>query len=97
MAKQNVSNEFTIYPWMVSELRLSGNDLLVYALIYNDCENNDGKCTLSIASMRTRINVAKQTICSATRNLKARGLINKHVMGVINRKYYTINNSHERQ
>lgn len=97
MAKQNGSNEFTIYPWMVSELQLSGNELLVYALIHNECMEK-GKSTLSLVGMQMRLNIVHTTICRIAKGLEQKGLIINNVVGVRNNRYYTIKpTGHERQ
>lgn len=42
MGKVKDDSNFQIYGWMVTQLKLKGNELLIYAIIYSFSQNNDG-------------------------------------------------------
>ena len=69
-------NYLIIYGWMVNELNLKGNDLLVYAIIYGFCQDNqnyDG----SKQYLVEWTNSTKQGVCKNLKPLMERGLISR--------------------
>ena len=42
MGKLKDDSNFQIYGWMVTQLKLKGNELLIYAIIYSFSQNNNG-------------------------------------------------------
>ncbi len=42
MGKVKDDSNFQIYGWMVTQLKLKGNELLIYAIIYSFSQNNNG-------------------------------------------------------
>lgn len=67
MSKVNPDNFVTIQGWMVSDLKLKGNELLVYAIIYGFTQDGESKfngsrqyladwCNCSVRSIQTVLN-----------------------------------------
>lgn len=74
-----VKNEsyITIQGWMVNELKLKGNDLFVYAIIYGFSQDGESKFTGSLSYLADWCNSTKQGIQKNLANLLALGLIEK--------------------
>ena len=66
-----------IQGWMVTELNLKGNDLLVYAIIYGFSQNGTSKFTGSLQYIADWCNSTKQGIQKNLKNLLEAGLIEK--------------------
>ena len=84
-------NYVTIQGWMVGELGLKGNDLLIYALIYGFSQDGNTKFTGSLQYMAEWCNSSKSGIQKNLRNLIEKGLIEKKevfVSGVKFCEYY---------
>ena len=70
-------DNFSIQSWMVTGLELSGNELLVYAIIYRDSQWPDSRFTGSLNYLASWLNVTKQTVLNVLKRLVAKGLIKK--------------------
>jgi hypothetical protein len=79
MNKDLSKNYLTVQGWMVSELKLKGNDLLVYALIYGFTQDNESKFTGSLNYICNWLNCSRPTASKALNNLVEKGLITKIV------------------
>ena len=92
-SKINISKNYTIIQgWMISDLGLKGNSLLIYALIYGFSQAENCKFTGSLNYLATWTNSTKQGVIKSLKILQERGLINKEEFfsnGVKNVKYYT--------
>ena len=81
MNKQGQNEEFyKVYKWMVSDLHLSGNDLVAYAIIYSFCERGN----LYVGSrefLARESGTAKRTIDYSLKRLLDMGLIEKVEFG----------------
>ena len=66
MAKNE--NSFVVQGWMVNKLKLSGNALLIYAIIYP--ASNKYFCNW--------LNVSKPTVINTIKDLEQKGLIERH-------------------
>lgn len=85
-------NFVVIQGWMVTELKLSGNDLLVYAIIYQFSQDNETKFSGSLQYLADWCNATKQGIQKNLKNLLDRNLIVKEdtiINGVKFVAYYT--------
>lgn len=71
------NNYICIQGWMVSELNLKGNDLLVYAIIYGFSQDNESEFTGSLNYLATWCNSTKNGIQKNLKNLIDKGLIIK--------------------
>ena len=72
MSKLQNENFFTIYGWMLNELHLKGNELLVYAVIYSF---GDEGIKGGIATVQDWTGCSRNTTKSALRSLQSKGLI----------------------
>ena len=79
----------TIQGWMRTELDLSGNDLLVYAIIYGFSQTNNQKFTGSLQYLADWCGATKQGIMKNLNNLVDRGLIEKEKDALNSVAYYT--------
>ena len=77
--KNKIKNEnfFVIQGWMLNELKLKGNDLIVYAIIYGFSQS-DNKCyNGSLQYLADFCNSSVNGIQKNLKNLISKGLINK--------------------
>lgn len=71
-------NYLTIQSFMVTELKLKGNELLVYAIIYGFSQNNEDKFTGSLQYICEWTNSTKQGILKSLKSLIEKNLIIKN-------------------
>jgi hypothetical protein len=71
------NNYLTIQGWMVSKLGLSGNDLLVFALIYGFSQDGETEFTGSINYITRWLNCSRPTAMKALRVLTEKSFICK--------------------
>lgn len=67
-----------IQSWMVTDLKLSGNDLMVYAIIYGFSQDGESKFTGSLQYLADWCNATKAGIQKNLKNLVDAGLIVKY-------------------
>lgn len=67
-----------IQSWMIAELELKGNDLLVYAIIYGFSQDGESRFTGSLQYLADWCNATKAGIQKNLKNLLDAGLIEKH-------------------
>lgn len=82
-----------IQGWMVAELGLSGNELLVYAIIYGFSQDGEGEFTGSLRYLMDWTGASKNTVMRALVSLEEKGLISKQKIttnGVVLCKYKAI-------
>lgn len=85
-------NYITIQGFMRTELGLTGNDLLVYAIIYGSSQDGDSRFSGSLQYLADWCGATKQGIQKNLKNLLDRGLIKKEtrlVNGINLVAYYT--------
>ena len=70
-------NYITIQGWMRTELDLSGNDLIVYAIIYGFSQNKQGEFTGSAQYLADWVGCTRRTIMSILNKLVEDGTISK--------------------
>ena len=81
------TNYFSIQGWMRTELNLSGNDLMVYAIIYMFSQSENHKFTGSRQYLADWCGCTKQGIDKNLKNLLDRGLIQKEEQYTNNVKF----------
>lgn len=89
----NDNNYIVIQGWMINQLKLKGNELMVYALIYGFSQEQDNWFTGSLGYLANWCQTSKQTIITVLKSLMAKGLINKRSLEknkVIFNEYKTI-------
>lgn len=67
----------TIMGFMRNELNLKGNELVVYALIYGFCQDDESEFTGSVSYIAEWIGSTKQTVHNTLKALCDKGLLNK--------------------
>jgi len=78
------SNYIVIQGWMVSDLKLAGNDLLLYGLIYGFCQDGESEFKGSIKYVCDWLNCTRPTAMKALDNLVKKSLITKRVVNYNN-------------
>mgnify|MGYP000801401074 FL=1 len=90
MADIKDTNTFVVNAWMATKLELSGNELLLYALIYNFSQDGRSEFFGSRSYLSEFINASKRTVDGVLTSLQEKGLIKKRVQvtnGVTNNFY----------
>jgi predicted transcriptional regulator len=72
------TNYFTVQGWMVNRLKLSGNELMVYAMIYGFSQDNKSKFKGSYQYLANAIGVSKRSIVTILNKLTKKGLLKKY-------------------
>ena len=88
--KVNSENYFVVQGWMLSELGLKNNELLVYAIIYGFSQGGN-KFTGSLQYLCDWTNSGKTSVQNCLKSLREKGLIEKEentINGVKFCKYY---------
>ena len=83
----NRDNFISIQGWMRTELKLTGNDLLVYAIIYGFSQTKNQKYTGSLQYLADWCGATKQGVLKNLKNLLELGLIIKEENIVNNVKF----------
>lgn len=84
------NNYIVIQGWMCNELKLKGNDLLVYALIYGFSQDGESTFSGSRSYIANMFNISLPTVDKALNNLVSRDLIEKipiNINGIIFNQY----------
>ena len=87
-------NFITIQGWMVNELGLKGNELIVYAIIYGFSQAENQVFNGSSQYIADWLNTSKQTVINTLKHLQEKELIEKkerYVNGVKFCEYYSKN------
>ena len=91
MSKVKNENYITIQGWMVNELNLKGNELLVYATIYGFSQTENQLFTGSLQYLADWTNSSKQGVQKNLKSLVEKGYIgknDKYINGVKFCEYY---------
>lgn len=92
MSKVKGENFFVVQGWMVTELKLKGNELLVYAIIYGFSQSGEGqRYTGSLQYLAEWINGTKQGVIKNLKSLVDKGFVGKeekNINGVKFCEYY---------
>ena len=70
-------NYYTVYGWMINQLKLKGTTLQLYAVIYGFSENGENECSGSLAYLAETTGCTKQTVLNALNKLEKLGYILK--------------------
>lgn len=76
-SKVKRDNYINIQGWMVSDLKLKGNDLLIYAIIYGFTQDGENRFKGSLKYLADWTNSTKQGVIKCLKSLCDRGLIGK--------------------
>ena len=79
MGKLKDDSNIQIYGWMATKLKLKGNELLIYAVIYSFSRNDNGNGVFnaSIPYLQEWTNIASKNVRSCLKNLLDKQLIIK--------------------
>lgn len=75
----NAKSFITIQAFMVNDLHLKGNELLIYAIIWGFSQDGESEFTGSLQYLADWCNTSKQTVISALQSLCEKQLILKNV------------------
>ena len=86
-------NYIQISGWMINELHLKGNELLLYALIHGFCQDGKSVFKGSLPYVMSWLNITKQTCIATIQSLIEKGLVVKNIIrnknSVAGCEYYT--------
>ena len=77
MAEIKAENYITVQGWMVSDLKLKGNELLIYAIIYGFSQDGETRFTGSLGYLAAWTNSTKQGVIKNLKALVEKGFIIK--------------------
>ena len=81
-------NFYVIQGWMVNELNLSGNELMIYAIIYGFSQESNSWYEGSLSYLSSFINCkSKTTVLSVLKELQEKGLVEKQEHEINNVKF----------
>jgi hypothetical protein len=79
LSKVRKDNYAVVQGWMITDLNLKGNELLVYAIIYGFSQNGDGqRYTGSIQYLADWTNTTKRSVMNNLTSLVEKGYIEKN-------------------
>jgi hypothetical protein len=70
-------NYFRVYGWMLNDLQLKGNDLLVYAVVYGFSLGKNGWYNGSIKYLSDYTGASRRTVMDCLKTLTNQGLLIK--------------------
>ncbi len=87
------TNYITVLGWMINQLKLKGNELLLFAIIYGFSQDGKSGFTGSLSYICEALNVSRNTAIKTAKSLVEKGFIMKQ--GIINNgisfnKYLTV-------
>ena len=92
MARIRETNFVTIQSYMVTDLKLKGNELIIYAIINGFCQDGEHKFNGSLLYLADWTNSTKQGVIKNLKSLVEKGYIIKNsenINGVNKVEYYT--------
>lgn len=72
------SNHILIHGWMINKLKLKGNDLLIFAIIYGFSQDCLSKFEGSLSYLEKSSNASRNTVIKSIKKLVELGFLNKH-------------------
>lgn len=87
MSKIKNDNYITIQGFMVNDLKLKGNELLIYAIIYGFSQKENQIFTGCLGYLAEWCSISKQTVITTLRSLVNKGLIGKNEKTINNVKF----------
>lgn len=70
-------NYINIQGWMLHELKLSGNELLIYAIVYGFSQDGQNTFYGSLSYIETMLNISKNGVRNSLKSLIEKGYIEK--------------------
>lgn len=90
MNKIKNENYFQVSGWMLNDLGLSGNELIVYAIIYGFTQDGINKFHGSLSYISEFAGCSKRTVQNAIESLEEKKMIAKEFKNGETCKYYTV-------
>lgn len=87
MSKVKNENYIVIQGWMVNDLKLKGNELMVYAVIYGFSQTENQRFTGSLQYLADWTNSTKQGVIKNLKSLVEKGFIEKEEKKINNVKF----------
>ena len=75
-------NYITLQGWMINELKLSGNELILYALIYGFSQDGKSRFKGSLQYLAETLRIAKRNVIEVIKKLIKKGYIKKYKSGI---------------
>lgn len=87
------TNYYVVHGWMINELGLCGNELLIYSIIYGFSQDDESQFTGSLNYLVSFINSTKPTVIKCLKTLCEKGFITKTDRIINNQNFptYTAN------
>ena len=86
---------YTVHEWMFKDLKLSGSELTIYAVIYRYANVENQYFTMTIRSLAEHLNLSNETVQKCINSLVEKDLILKkqsmHENGIGLKNAYAIN------
>lgn len=76
--KRKTKEYFTVYDWMITDLRLKGSELLLYAIIYSFCKDGETMIT-GLEYLANRTAMTTIHVCRCLNSLQEKEVIIKEV------------------
>lgn len=76
-SKVNSKNHVVLHGWFITELKLKGNELLVYAIIYGFCQDGENKFEGGLKYLQEWTCSSKNTVLKSLRTLEEKSLVRK--------------------
>lgn len=83
------SNYITISGWMINELKLNGNELIIFAIIYGFSQDGESKFSGSNKYLETATNSTRNTVKSCLKKLEEKKFIERTIIEVNKVKFNT--------
>lgn len=80
-------DSIVIHEFMVRDLRLKGNELLIYAIIFDFSQTEEHKFSGSLRYLAGRTNSTKQSVLNSLKSLMQKGYIKKEEQIINGVKY----------
>ncbi len=93
MAKIQQENYINIQGWMVTDLHLKGNELLIYAIIYGFSQDKEGEFNGGLGYLAEWTSTTKQSCINNLKSLLDKNLITKREKIVNGIKYVGYSNN----
>ena len=82
---------FQITGWMLNELDLKGNELLIYAIIYAYSQFDDQYFTCCVQDLADLTHISRGTVLAVLKNLTKKGFLSIKREKIVKRvKFYSI-------
>ena len=86
-SRVNPDSYILVQGWMINELKLKGNELLIFAIIHGFSQDNAGEFTGGLQYLMDWTNSTKKTVIAALKELVSKKLIEKKEIELNGVKY----------